>query len=202
MRTKPYLLALCLLVLLSGCSTSEVSETAASSNAMAGQEDEEDPGEYGPGLVQVHVVRSLTIRVTGGMNETITGSKADEHTTLIGECKPDLFANLSFDTGSMMDDHAGAAFVTKEPITIGQTGEIPLDWVDFDSAKLNNGNPIMVRFHGKGGQLTITTHNTAPGNRRFTGTFSSKNLEPVDGPVSKPIDVEVAFDADFSCGIR
>lgn len=201
MRIKPILLALTILVLLSGCGSSEVAETGVSSSP-AGMQDEDDPGEFGPGLSGAHVVRSLTIKVSGGLSETITGNKADEETTLGGGCKPDQSAVLNFDSGSAFSDHAGAQFGSKDPITIGQTGEIPLDWVEFYSAKLNNGNPVTMRFQSKGGRLTITTHNATRGARRLTGSFSAENLEPVDGPVSQPIDIKVDFDADFSCGIQ
>ena len=203
MQIKPYLLALFILMFLTSCSSSEMSETSTGASSTALQEEEEDPGEYGPGLSQVHVVRSLTIKVSGGVNETITGNKADEHTTLAGECKPDMFANLTFDTGSMMSDSAGVAFATEDPITTGQTGDIDLEWVMFTQNKVGNNEFIAMRFmNSEEGTLTITTHNTARGSRRLTGVIRGKNLEPRDDLESPPIDLEASFDADFSCGIR
>lgn len=203
MQIKPYLLALFILMFLTSCGSSEVSETATGASSAALQEVAEDPGEYGPGLSQVHVVRSLTIKVSGGLDETITGNKAAEHTTLAGECKPDMFANLSFDTGSMMSDSAGVAFATVDPITTGQTGDIDLEWVMFTQNKVGNNEFIAMRFmNDEGGTLTISTHNTARGSRRLTGVIRGKNLEPRDGLESPPIDLEASFDADFSCGIR
>jgi hypothetical protein len=183
-----------------GCGTSDRSETSSTSSATAAQED--DPGLYGPSLGQAHVVRTLTITLRGGTNETISGKKEDGHTTLSGECKPDLFANLSFDTGGTFDDHGGIGFATNDPIKAGQTGEIDLDWVMVDLAKINNGQPDAKRFKSDGGTLTLTTHNAAKGSRRMVGTIVAGKLEPLDGLESPPVDVNAAFDVDFSCGIR
>jgi hypothetical protein len=164
----------------------------------------EDPGEYGPGLNQVHVVRTLTIRITGGHTENVTGKKEDGHTTLSGGCKPDLFANLSFDIdkGIFSGERRGIAFVSEAPITMGQTGAIDLDWVLVDLLTVINGNPESKRFKSDGGTLTLTTHDPSKGRRRMVGTIVAKDLEPLDGLKSKPVDVEAAFDADFSCGVK
>ena len=192
---------------LIGCSTgAERSGSPSSSSAPAAvtASDDEDPGEYGPGLNQVHVVRSLTIKMTGGHSETISGRKEDGHTTLAGGCKPDMWANLAFDTGGLFDDEGGIGFVTNDPITLGQTGEIDLDWVMITMFKMNKGKgePYSKRFMSDGGTLTLTTHDTSKGRRRMVGTIVAKNLEPKDNLQSKPVDVEAAFDADFSCGVK
>ena len=188
---------------LIGCSTgAEQSGSSSSSSAPAAVD--EDPGEYGPGLNEVHVVRSLTIKMTGGHSETISGKKEDGHTTLAGGCKPDMWANLAFDTGGLFDDQGGIGFVTNDPITLGQTGEIDLDWVMITMFKMNKGKgePESKRFKSEGGTLTLTTHNPAKGRRRMIGTIVASNLEPLDGLQSKPVDVEATFDADFSCGVK
>ena len=204
MQSKAYLLAFFICILLMSCSSSEAPESSQRSTSTAVQDEQEDPGEYGPGLGEVHVVRSLSIKVSGGLNETITGAQADGETTLGGECRPDMFANLTFDTGSMMSDSAGVAFVTVDPITAGQTGDIDLDWVMFTQNKVGNNEFISMRFmnNEEGGTLKLTTHNTARGSRRFTGLIRATNLQPLDGLESPPIDVEASFDADFSCGIK
>jgi hypothetical protein len=177
---------------------------AASSSSSAAQTAGEDPGEYGPGLNPVHVVRTLTIKITGGHTETITGKKDDGRTTLSGGCKPDLFANLSFDTGGLFDDQGGIGFASNDPITLGQTGEIDLDWVMITMFKMNKGKgePESKRYMSDGGTLTLTTHNPSKGRRRMVGTIVAKNLEPKDNLQSKPVDVEAAFDVDFSCGVK
>jgi hypothetical protein len=190
-----------------GCTSSaEITGASSSSSPSADQTtaDEEDPGEYGPGLKQVHVVRSLTVRITGGLTETISGKKEDGHTTLAGGCKPDMFANLGFDTGGLFDDQGGIGFVTNDPITLGQTGEIDLDWVMITMFKLNTGKgePESKRFKSDGGTLTLTTHDPSKGRRRMVGTIVARNLEPLDELQSKPVDVEAAFDVDFSCGVK
>jgi hypothetical protein len=185
---------------MTACRGDQRAETSSESSLATQQED--DPGLYGPQLGQAHVVRTLTIKVSGGMNEVISGTKADGDTTLSGECKPDLFANLSFDTGPSLGDHSGIGFATSDPIKLGQVGEIDLNWVQVDSFRLNNGTPESKRFFGNGGTLTLTTHNGSKGNRRLTGTIVAKNLEAKDGLQAKPVDVEAAFDADFSCGVQ
>jgi len=68
MQSKAYLLAFFIFILLMSCSSSEAPETSQSSASMAVQDEQEDPGEYGPGLGEVHVVRSLSIKVSGGLN--------------------------------------------------------------------------------------------------------------------------------------
>ena len=148
------------------------------------------------------MVRSFTVKITSGLTDTISGKKEDGHTTLGGSCKPDLFANLSFDTGGLFGDQGGIGFVSKKPITVGQTGEIDLDWVMITMFKMNKGNPESKRFKSDGSTLTLTTHNPSKGSRRMIGTIVAKNLEPLDGLQSKPVDVEAAFDADFSCGVK
>lgn len=179
---------------------------ASSSSASAAQRAaaDEDPGEYGPGLSPVHVVRTLTIKITGGHTETISGKKEDGRTTLGGSCRPDLFANLSFDTGGLFDDQGGIGFASKDPITLGQTGEIDLEWVMITMFKMNKGKgePESKRFMSDGGTLTLTTHDPSKGRRRIVGTIVAKNLEPKDNLQSKPVDVAAAFDADFSCGVK
>ena len=160
----------------------------------------DDPGVYGPGLDQVKVVRALTIKITGGVNETIAGKLADRHTTLSGECKPDMFANLSFDTGETFGDHGGIGFATRQPIKTGQTGAIDLAWVLVDTVKIENVETK--RFKSSGGTLTLTAHTPTKGSRRMIGTIVAKNLQPLDGLKSAPVNVEAAFDADFSCGVR
>jgi hypothetical protein len=185
---------------LVGCGSNARNDASSASSVPASQDD--DPGAYGPQLGQAHVVRSLTIKVSGGMNEVISGKKEDGETTLSGECKPDLFANLSLDRGASLGDHGGIGFATKDPIKMGQVGEIALDWVQVDSFRLNNGNPESKRFFGNGGTLTLTTHNPSKGSRRLIGTIVAKSLEAKDGLQAKPVDVEVAFDAEFSCGVQ
>jgi hypothetical protein len=177
------------------------SSPASAAQAAAGGED---PGEYGPGLNQVHVVRTLTIKITGGHTENVTGRKEDGQTTLAGGCRPDLFANLSFDVdkGMLSGERRGIAFVSEAPIKAGQTGEIDLDWVLVDILTLSNGNPESKRFKSDGGTLTLTTHDPSKDRRRMVGTIVAKNLEPLDDLQSKPVDVEAAFDADFSCGVK
>ena len=194
-----------LAVSLSGCSNSaNKTEASSPSSPPADAAADDDPGEYGPGLNQVHVMRSLTVRITGGLNETISGKKEDGHTTLAGVCKPDMFANLGFDTGGVFDDQGGIGFATNDPITRGQTGEIDLDWVMITMFKMNKGKgePEAKRFMSDGGTLTLTTHDPAKGRRRMIGTIVASNLEPRDGLQSKPVDVEATFDADFSCGVK
>jgi len=202
-------LFLCIAILLAvsaiGC-TSGAENATSSSSASAAQSAgaDEDPGEYGPSLSPVRVVRTLTIKITGGHTETISGKKADGHTTLSGGCRPDLFANLSFDTGGTFDDHGGIGFASNDPIKLGQTGEIDLSWVMITIFKMNKGKgePESKRFMSDGGTLTLTTHDPSKGRRRMVGTIVAKNLEPKDNLQSKPVDVEAAFDADFSCGIK
>jgi hypothetical protein len=162
----------------------------------------EDPGVFGPGLDQVKVVRSLTITISGGLNETIAGNMADRHTTLSGECKPDMFANLSFDTGETFGDKGGIGFATRNPITIGQTGAIDLVWVLVDMVKIKGDVPDSKRFKSTGGTLTLTSHTPTKGSRRMAGTIVAKNLQPLDGLKSAPVSVEATFDADFSCGVK
>jgi hypothetical protein len=190
-----------LTVTASACSSNaEKAASSAAQSAAAG----EDPGEYGPGLAEVHVVRTLTIKITGGHTETISGKKEDGRTTLSGGCRPDLFANLSFDTGGPFDDQGGIGFASKDPITIGQTGEIDLAWVMITMFKMNNGKgePESKRYMSDNGTLTVTTHNPSKRSRRMVGTIVARNLEPRDDLKSKPVDVEAAFDLDFSCGVK
>jgi hypothetical protein len=188
----------------SGAAGKSGASSSSSPSAAQGAAADEDPGEYGPGLNQVHVVRSLTVKITGGLTETISGKKEDGHTTLGGGCKPDMFANLGFDTGGLFDDHGGIAFVTNDPIKLGQTGEIDLDWVMITMFKTNKGKgePESKRFMSDGGTLTLTTHDPSRGRRRIVGTIVAKDLQPKDNLQSKPVDVEAAFDADFSCGVK
>jgi|SRR5262245_20688227 len=189
------------------CSSGTAKTDASSSSSVSGAQAAaagEDPGEYGPGLNQVHVVRTLTIKVTGGHTENVMGKKEDGHTTLAGGCRPDLFANLSFDVdkGMFSGERRGIAFVSEEPIKAGQTGDIDLDWVLVDILTLVNGNPESKRFKSDSGTLTLTMHDPSKGRRRMVGTIVAKNLEPLDNLQSKPVDVEAAFDADFSCGVK
>ena len=186
-----------LLICLPGCSSNDATETASDSSAT-----EDDPGLYGPSLGQAHVVRSLTIKTSGGVKETLTGKKGDGKTTLSGECKPDLFANLSFDIGESLGDRAGIAFATRNPIMIGQTGEIDLNWVIFDSVKIDKADVQSKRFKNDDGTLTLTVHDPTKGSRRMTGTIVGKNLLPLDGLQAQPVNVEASFDADFSCGVK
>ena len=188
-----------LLICLPGCSSNDSTEAPADSSSTG---TEDDPGVWGPQLGQAHVVRSLTIKASGGMNETFTGTKEDGKTTLSGECKPDLFANLSLDIGESLGDRAGIAFATEDPIMIGQTGEIDLDWVMVDSVKINNADVQSKRFKSDDGTLTITQHDPTKGSRRMTGTIVAKNLEPLDGAQGPPVNVEASFDMDFSCGVK
>jgi hypothetical protein len=134
MRITVAMLMTLLVVTLPACSSN--SENAAPEPSAGTQED--DPGPYGPELGRSHVVRSLTIKVAGGVNETTAGKKEDGKTTLSGECKPDLFANLGFDIGEELGDRTGIGFVTIQPITMGQTGEIDLDWVMYETVKIKN----------------------------------------------------------------
>jgi hypothetical protein len=187
---------------LIGCTTGNTESPPSPVPAEQTDAQDDDPGEYGPGLNEVHVVRSLTVNISGGLTETISGKKADGHTTLSGICKPDMFANLSFDTGGTFDDRGGIGFATTDPIRAGQTGEINLEWVLVDTFKINNGNSEAKRFKSDGGTLTLTVHDPAKGNRRMVGTIVAKNLEPLDGLQSHPVDVAATFDADFSCGLK
>jgi hypothetical protein len=193
-------LATVLIIALPGCGRADRTEASSTASAAAATQ-EDDPGEYGPSLGQAHVVRSLTVTLAGAANDTISGKKEDGVTTLSGECRPDLFANLSFDTGGTFDDKGGIGFATNDPITLGQTGPIDLDWVLVDIYKTNS-QPEARRYKSDGGTLTLTTHNPAKGSRRMVGTIVAKNLEPLDGLTSPPVDVDAAFDADFSCGVR
>ena len=197
MRLMMILIALFLLICLPGCSGNDTTETSSDSSATS-----DDPGLYGPSLGQAHVVRSLTIKISGGMNETLTGAKEDGKTTLSGECKPDLFANLALDIGEPLGDRAGIAFVTEDPIMIGQTGEIDLDWVMVDSVKINNADVESKRFKSDGGTLTLTVHDPSKGSRRMTGMIVAKDLQPLDGIQAQPVNVEASFDMDFSCGVK
>ena len=189
------------------CSSGAAKTDASSSpstSAAQGTAADEDPGEYGPGLNQVHAVRTLTIKITGGLTETISGKKEDGRTTLGGGCKPDLFANLTFDTGGMFDDQGGIAFASNDPIKRGQTGEIGLNWVMITMFKMNKGTgqPESKRFKSDDGTLILTTHDPSKGHRRMVGTILAKDLQPLDGLKSKPVDVEAAFDVSFSCGVK
>jgi len=200
MRLKVILITLpLLLICLPGCSKNDARETPETSSATA---TEDDPGLYGPELGQAHVVRSLTIKVSGGMNETFAGKKEDGKTTLSGECKPDLFANLSFDIGESLGDRAGIGFATNDPIKMGQTGEIDLDWVMIDSVKISNADVQSKRFKSEDGTLTLTMHDPSKGSRRMTGTIVAKNLQPLDELKVQPVNVEASFDMDFSCGVK
>lgn len=204
MKLVVWLAAGLLVISIVGCggSTSEDASSASTSTSAPSAEGD-DPGPYGPGLGQAHVVRALTIKISGGLNEVISGKKEDGDTTLSGECEPDLFANLSLDKETSSGDRDGIGFATKDPIKIGQVGEIDLEWVQLDGFRLNNGKPESRRFFGSdGGTLTIATHNPVKGSRRLIGTLIAKNLEPKDGLESKPIDVDASFDLDFSCGVQ
>ena len=201
MRIIVAILTTLLVLTLSACSANGEKAAPVPAESSAGSQDD-DPGLYGPELGQAHVVRSLTIKVTGGMIQTTTGKKEDGKTTLSGECKPDLFANLGFDIGAPLGDRTGVGFVTIKPITLGQTGEIDLDWVLFETVKINNTNVDAKRFKSEDGTLTLTTHNPTKGSRRMTGTIVAKNLMPLDEIQAKPVDLEASFDTDFSCGVK
>jgi hypothetical protein len=190
-----------------GCTSGDEKTSASSSSSASAAQSagaDEDPGEYGPGLNQVHVVRSFAVKITGGLTDTISGKKEDGRTTLGGGCKPDMFANLGFHTGGLFDDQGGIGFASNDPIKLGQTGEIDLDWVMITMFKMNKGKgePESKRFMSDGGTLTLTTHDPSKGHRRMVGTIVAKDLQPLDGLKSKPVDVEAAFDADFSCGVK
>lgn len=200
----PIVVLLAFSAIACGDAAGKTGASSSSASAAQGAGAGEDPGEYGPGLNPVHVVRTLTIKITGGHTETITGKKQDGRTTLSGGCRPDLFANLSFDTGGTFDDQGGIGFASNDPIKLGQTGEIDLEWVMITMFKMNKGKgePQSKRFMSDGGTLTLTTHDAAKGRRRMVGTIVAKNLEPKDDLQSKPVDVEAAFDVDFSCGVK
>jgi hypothetical protein len=69
--------------------------------------------------------------------------------------------------------------------------------------KMNKGKgePESKRFKSDGGTLTLATHDPSKGRRRMIGR-SSPESEPLDNLQSKPVDVEAAFDVDFSCGVK
>jgi len=200
MQTKFLLLVSFVCLSLLACGGNGSSGAASEASTSSSQSD--DVGLYGPGLGEADVLRSLTIKVSGGVNAEVSGKKGDGKTSLGGECDPSMFANLSFNIGTTMGDRMGVAFVSEDPIATEQTGEIALDWVLLDSAKIKASDIDLKRFKSDDGTLTITTHNASAGNRRMTGMFVAKNLEPLDGLDSPPVDVEVHFDSEFSCGVK
>lgn len=186
---------------LVGCQKSEAPQSASSELSSARSQSDE-VGPHGPGLGKSDVVRSLTIKTTGGVAQEISGKKGDGKTGLTGTCDPSMFANFGFEIGETMGSRTGVAFVTEDSIATGQTGEIDLDWVLFEYAKLEGADFESKRFKSDGGTLTLATHNASAANRRMVGTIIASNLEPLDGLQAQPVAIEVQFDAEFSCGVQ
>jgi hypothetical protein len=163
----------------------------------------EDLPPFGPPLgVKADVVRSFSMKTTGGMALAVTGAKGDGKTGLLGQCKPTLWANFGVEVGRTFDtEKSGITVVTKDKIATGATGPFQLTRLDVERLELKGASLLSSRYTGPG-VLVITTHDGTPGRRRMVGTISGKGLKGRDDAEGKTIDVEASFDMDFSCGVK
>ena len=158
----------------------------------------EDVGPFGPSLgAKADVVRAFTMKVSGAVTAEVKGKKGDEKTGLVGQCKPDMFANFGILHGSSYEE-AEIAIVSRDPIKTGMTGDIKLDKIYVRFFDMKNHER---KFAGKG-TLKLTVHDATPGKRRMTGTIAGTKLEGLEKLDGKFIDVTASFDMDFSCGVK
>jgi hypothetical protein len=158
---------------------------------------------FGPALGQkADVVRSFRLRATGAVTKEVTGKKGDGKTGLVGQCNPASWANFGIQVGtSMGTEQASIAVVTQDKVGTGATGEFKLDKIYVDFLSIQGASIQSLRFAGRG-VLTLATHDGSPGKRRMIGSIRGANLEGLDDAAGKRIDVEAAFDMDFSCGVK
>ena len=163
----------------------------------------QDLPPFGPALGQkADVVRTFKLKATGAVTKEVTGKKGDGRTGLTGQCNPASWANFGIQVGSSMaTEQASIAVVTKGNIGTGATGEFKLDKIYVDFVSIQGSTIQSFRFAGPG-VLTLTTHDGSPGKRRMIGSIRGSKLNGLDDAAGKLIDVEAAFDMDFSCGVK
>lgn len=184
MNLKLYGLPILILPLLAACGDSS---DGAEQSALS---------DTGTSLAGAQVVRSAVLETS----DAIVGrfvAPADEGTVLRGNCPPDMWANFGIQFNHPDYQWIAVTVMTKDPIASGQTGPIPLDWLDVSFLTRDIDSLF---FKGQG-TLDITRHDAVPGSRRMTGVMSGTGLKGSQDAAGKSLDARFEFDLNFSCGI-
>ncbi|MGE0043939.1 MAG: hypothetical protein AB7V01_22410 [Vicinamibacterales bacterium] len=166
--------------------------------AGAAGDEPQAVGDTGTALGGATVVTAATLETHGAIaGRFVPDDVADA--SLIGNCDPSMWANfgLSFAAGDWQ--RIDVALMTRDPIATGQTGEIPLDWMDvsFNDAAFDTH-----QFRGKG-TLDIEVHDADKASRRMRGVVHATGLAGRDAAEGQSLDdASLAFDIAFSCGTR
>ncbi|MCC6219611.1 MAG: hypothetical protein IT291_00035 [Deltaproteobacteria bacterium] len=142
-------------------------------------------------------VKSLTVKVAGAMQQEFAIT-AEDSASLNGTCNPDMWANFGIQFRSPGYSWLAVTLMTKEAIQTGQTGDIPLDWIDFSYFDEQNNS---VTYKGKG-TFNISEHIGKASDRRLKGILKGTKLEGQSGAEGKNIDLEAEFDLNYSCGVE
>ena len=143
------------------------------------------------------VVRSAVLETEGAIRGRFVAAD-EESTVLRGNCKPDLWANFGIQFDHPDYVWIAVTLMSEYPIQPGQTGAIPLDWIDvsfFD-------RQMKSRFFKGKGRFEISRHDSAAGSRRMIGVLAGSELKGSQDAEGETLDAHFAFDLNFSCGIR
>lgn len=150
----------------------------------------------GTSLAGAPVVRSAVLDTAGAIAGTFV-APTDDSTVLRGNCSPDMWANFGIQFNHPDYQWIGVTVMTKKPIATGQTGDIPLDWLDVSFLTRDIDSLF---FKGRA-TLEITRHDSAPGGRRMIGVLTATELAGSQDAAGQTLDARFEFDMDFSCGV-
>lgn len=162
----------------------------------AGDQGQDAVRRTGTTIMGAYVVRSVTIRTKGAVEGEFRPTDS-ERASLVGTCGPTMWANFGISFQPERWERIDMALMTKDPIATGQTGSIPLDWVDVTFLDASYDSH---QYKGPA-TLELTRHDAAPDQRRMTGAIRVSGLAGDDAAEGTSIDAEIEFDLNFSCGI-
>ncbi len=184
MNLKLYVLPLLMLPLLTACDDD------------SGKTGDAAVTDTGTSLAGARVVRSAVLETTGAIAGRFV-APVDDGTVLRGNCPPDMWANFGIQFDHPNYQWVAVTVMTKDPIATGQTGDIPLDWLDVSFLTRDIDSLF---FKGRG-TLEITRHDAAPDHRRMTGIMIGNGLQDSQEAAGKSLDARFEFDLNFSCGV-
>lgn len=152
-------------------------------------------GDTGTSLGGAAVVRSAVLDTSGAISGRFVAA-ADPSTVLRGNCPPTMWANFGIQFNHPDYAWIAVTLMSKDPIQPGQTGSIPLDWIDVSFLDREVHSWF---FKGKGA-LEIGRHDSRPGQRRMTAVLSGNGLSGSQDAEGKTLDARFEFDLNFSCG--